>query len=100
LQIFHIVIVIFFLLSGIYQLYTGDMPVLAIHYFLIALYFFITYQEWRGNPFSRLIYWLAICLLTADGLANLFIYSYSLIGGVISLIFAFLVWKSSQRLTG
>ncbi|MGA9174113.1 MAG: hypothetical protein WBZ33_09090 [Thermoactinomyces sp.] len=100
MQIFHFVIVILFILLGIYQMFMGDMPVLGVHYLLIAFYFFITYQEWRGQPFSRLIYWIAMCLLTADGIANLFFYSYSLISGIISLVFAFLVWKSSQRLTG
>jgi hypothetical protein len=74
------------------------MPVMAVHFLLISLYFFVTYSELRGRPFSKNVYLLVILLLVGDGIINMFINPTSLLSGVISFFFAFLAFKSYQRL--
>jgi predicted membrane protein len=98
MQLFHILIVIMFLLFGVYQLFVEKLPVIAVHFLLVALYFFITYHEIKGNPFARPVYLIAIFLLVTDGIINLFIFPTSLLSGIISFFFAFLAWQSMQRL--
>ncbi|WP_124728209.1 hypothetical protein [Staphylospora marina] len=96
---FHLVIVALFLLFGIWNLFVEHAPVIAVHFFLVALYFFLTYFELKGQPFSRLVYLLAIALLVMDGILNLFfIFPTNLLSGVISFFFAFLAWQSVRRL--
>jgi hypothetical protein len=97
-QAFHLVIVALFLIFGIYNLFVERMPVIAVHFLLVSLYFFVTYNELRGKPFSRPVYLLMILLLVADGIVNLFILPTSLLSGVISFFFAYLAWQSVQRL--
>jgi hypothetical protein len=98
LQFFHILIVVLFLGFGIYYLFIENSPVLAVHFLLISLYFFVTLYELRGRPFSRKIYLLLIALLVADGLMNMFIFPTSLLSGLFSFFFAFITWQTYQRL--
>lgn len=95
---FHIIIVLLFLGMGIYYLFFANAPVEAIHYLLIALYFFVTMFEMRGRPFSKNIYLLVLILLVADGVINLFIFPVSLLSGIFSFFLAFLTWQTFRRL--
>lgn len=83
---------------GLYFLFMDPTPELAIHFFLLTLYFFLTIHEARGEPFSKPVYYLLIFLLVADGIFLLFFFSKHLISGIISLFFAYSAWKSTKRI--
>lgn len=83
---------------GIYFLITDPTPELAVHFFLLTLYFFLTIHEARGEPFSKSVYYLLIFLLVANGIALLFFFSKHLISGIISLFFAYSAWNATKRL--
>ncbi|MFC7441858.1 hypothetical protein [Laceyella putida] len=97
--VFYLIIAILFLGGGVYQLFVAQLPAAyAIHSFLVALYFYVTYHELRGKPFPRNIYVLTIVLLVADGLVNLLIVSISILSGIVSFFFAFLCFQSYRRI--
>ncbi|MBA4495534.1 hypothetical protein ACFO25_02640 [Paenactinomyces guangxiensis] len=98
MQLFYILVIVLFLGFGIYYLFFGNSPAVAVHFLLIALYFFVTLFEFRRKPFSRNVYLLVILLLIADGIANLFIFRTSLLSGIVSIFFAFIAWQTYQRL--
>jgi len=94
----HLIIVALFLGFGVYYLFVEQSPIPAIHYLLVALYFFVHLFELRGQPFSRPVYLLLVLLLVADGILHVFILPYHLITGLFSFFFAFLAFQSMQRL--
>lgn len=97
--VFYLIIAILFLGGGVYQLFVAHIPAaFAIHSFLVALYFFVTYHELRGHPFPRNIYLLTMVLLIADGLVNLLFVSANMVGGLVSFFFAFLCYISFRRI--
>ncbi|KPC72564.1 hypothetical protein ADL26_14610 [Thermoactinomyces vulgaris] len=95
---FYLIIAVLFLGGGLYQLFVAQLPVFAVHSFLVALYFYVTFYELRGKPFSRYVYLITIGLLVADGLVNLLLVSESILSGMVSVFFAFLCLQSYRRI--
>jgi hypothetical protein len=90
--------VVLFLLLGVYELFVEPLPPAAVHYFLIALFFWVNLQEKRGFPYPRPVYFLLLSLLLFDGAVQLFYYPINVLSGVISWLFAYLTWQSVRRL--
>jgi hypothetical protein len=100
MRLFYGLIIGFCISFGIYYLFFAEdpVPVYAVHYFILGLYFYITFYELMGKPFSTWLYYLVMVLLIIDGLFNLIIMPSSLLSGLISLFFAFSTWQSLKRL--
>jgi hypothetical protein len=97
LSLFYILTILLSLGFGVYHLFIRPVPEIAVHFLLIALYFFVTLFELKGKPFSRSVYLLLIWLLLADGIVNLFIFP-TLLSGMVSLFFALLAWRTVHRM--
>lgn len=92
-------IIIFAAAFGVYFLFIDPTPALGVHFFLITLYFFLSFHERRNAPFSKPIYYLLFILLIADGVYFLFFFSAKyLLNGMISLFFAFSTWLQLKRI--
>jgi hypothetical protein len=98
LSLFYILTILLSLGFGVYHLFIRPIPEIAVHFLLIALYFFVTLFELKGKPFSRSVYLLLIWLLLADGIVNLFIFPTTLLSGMVSLFFALLAWRTLHRM--
>lgn len=98
MQFFHLMIIGLLLGAGVYFLFVIPIPIEAVTFLIFALYFLVTYYERTGRAFKKPVYWITVLLLSLNGLAQIFIYSEGLINGLISFFFAFLTWKSLQRL--
>jgi hypothetical protein len=99
-SVIPILIIAFALFFGIYFLFVDVTPALAVHFLLLALYFFLSFYEGKGKPFRKPMYYLLVFLLTADGLYFLFFYgSKYLLSGVIALFFAYSAWSASKRVS-
>jgi hypothetical protein len=90
-------IVLLFLGMGVYYLNTE--PVVAVHHFLISLYFFVFLFEIRGKPFSRSVYWLLLLLLVGDAFMQFSIGDMNMISGLVSAMFALSTWQAQRRLS-
>ncbi|SDW77840.1 hypothetical protein SAMN05444487_10674 [Marininema mesophilum] len=75
-----------------------DQPPLALHYFVIGMYFFVILFEFRGNPFSRKVYLLLALLLVGSAMLQFFFAPNHSFAGVISLLFAYFALQSRRRL--
>ncbi|MFD1427639.1 hypothetical protein JOD24_001434 [Kroppenstedtia sanguinis] len=95
MQILYGAIVLFFLGSGI--LYLQDEPPYAVHFMVIALYFFIILFEFRGNPFSRGVYLLLSLLLLGNAMVQFFLAEHNAINGLVSLFFAYFALQARRR---
>ncbi|MDA8351790.1 MAG: hypothetical protein M0Z65_01065 [Firmicutes bacterium] len=95
MQILYGAIVLFFLGSGVY--YLQDEPPHALHFLVIALYFFIILFEFRGNPFSRRTYVLLSLLLTGNAMIQFFLAENNAIYGLVSLFFAYFALQARRR---
>lgn len=95
MQILYGLIVLFFLGTGVY--YLQDEPPYAVHFLVIALYFFIILFEFRGSPFSRRTYMLLSLLLLGNALVQFFLTEQNAIYGLVSLIFAYFALQARRR---
>lgn len=100
MQLFHLMIIGFLLGAGVYFLFVIPVPVEAVTFLIFALYFLVTYYERTGRSFNKPVYGITVFLLALNGFVQIFVYSEGLINGMISFFFAFLTWKSMQRLAG
>ncbi|MFC4077627.1 hypothetical protein [Salinithrix halophila] len=96
MQILYTAIVLIFLVMG--GIYLQDQPPFAVHYFMIALYFFVILFEFRGNPFPRGIYLLLGFLLLGNAMIQFFYAENNVIAGLISLLFAYFALQARRRL--
>lgn len=95
--ILYMIIMLFFFGYGIYHLFFEPIPLLAVYYLLIGLYFFVQFFELRGTPFSRWVYLLLLVLLIANGILNLMIPS-RIFSGILCLLFALFTFRSFMQL--
>src|SRR5699024_2502155 len=95
MQILYGAIVLFFLGSGVY--YLQDEPPHALHFLVIALYFFIILCEFRGIPFSALPYVLLGLLLTGNAMIQFYLSENDAIDGVVNLLSANFALKARRR---
>jgi hypothetical protein len=95
MQILYGMIVLFFLGTGIF--YLQDDPPNAVHFMVIALYFFIIMFEFRGNPFSRGTYMLLSLLLLGNAMIQFFLAEQNAIYGLVSLFFAYFALQARRR---
>lgn len=98
MSIIHIAVALVFGGYGVYQLYEGQY-IGAIHFLLIALYFYVTMFELSGRPFHRNVYLLLMLLLTADGIFNMVFVSGAFLSGFFSLFFALFSWQTYRKLS-
>ncbi|MDR6225786.1 hypothetical protein [Desmospora profundinema] len=96
MQILYGAIVVFFLFFG--ARYLQDEPPVAVHYFVIALYFFVILFEFRGNPFSRRIYVMLALLLLGNALVQFFYVENGVIFGLVSLLFSWFALQARRRI--
>ncbi|PTM56489.1 hypothetical protein [Desmospora activa] len=96
-QILYGAIVVFFLFFGTRSL--QDQPPVAVHYYVIALYFFVLLFEFRGNPFSRSIYVLLALLLLGNAMIQFFYVENGVLFGLVSLLFAWFALQARRRIT-
>lgn len=99
MHFFHLMIIGLLLGAGVYFLFVIPIPIESITFLIFALYFLVTYYERTGRAFKKPVYWITVLLLALNGLVQIFIYSEGFINGLISFFFAFLTWKSLQRLS-
>ncbi|MCS1352045.1 hypothetical protein [Mechercharimyces sp. CAU 1602] len=97
--VLYALIVVFMIIGGISYLTVNPQPMFAVHYFSIALYFFVLIFEFIGKPFSRPIYLLLTAVLMGNALIQFFYADESnYLMGIISLFFAFFSLQAQRRL--
>lgn len=88
---------------GVSNLFFVDEPnakQTGLHFLILALYFYISFYEFRRDPFPRPLYYLVASLLLADGITHLFLLEQiNFLSGIVSLFFAISAWMSAQRVS-
>lgn len=98
--VISILIILFALGLGLYFLFIEPTPALGVHFLLLGLYFFVSLNEMKGQPFHKSIYYLLSVMLLLDGIYFLFFFSTKyLLSGIISLFFAYSTWNAIKRVS-
>ncbi|SMO77539.1 hypothetical protein [Melghirimyces algeriensis] len=95
MQILYGVFVLSFLGAGVY--YLQEDPPNAVHFFVIALFFFVVLFEFRGNPFSRKMYVLVSLILVGNAMIQFFVASNNAVLGLVSLFLAYFALQARRR---
>ncbi|MBD1370765.1 hypothetical protein IC620_00120 [Hazenella sp. IB182357] len=98
MRFFQVLIMAAFIGLGIYYLFEAENE-RAVYYLLIGLYFFVSYLEMLGRPFSRGIYLIVFILLSTNGIVSLFfLQPAEVFSGLISLFLAIMLLQSYRRI--